>query len=101
VRYLRDRKRERLEQINAANPEALRKVRDESGNSMARVQAVRALESIGDWMDENAAGRRNQVVPGLVVIIGGPDRKAERIIAPQAPAIPAGSVIDVQPDEFG
>ena len=95
VHHLRDRKRQVLESINAANPEALRKVRDESGNSMAKVQAVRTLEAMGDRMDDVAGVRSNLPAPGVVIIIeqaGRPDR----IIGPTAPP-----VIDAQPDEFG
>jgi hypothetical protein len=51
------------------------------------VQAIRTLEQLDDRMTEQAGARRNQVAPGLVVIIGHPDGRAERIIATPVPAM--------------
>jgi hypothetical protein len=94
VRYLRDRKREVLEAINLANPAALRRVRDESANSMAKVQAVRTLESMADRMDEDGGGRADQMSPGVTIVVeqvGRPDH----IIGPRP-----HPVIEARPDEF-
>lgn len=96
IRYLRNRKQERLEAINAANPEALRRVRDESGNSMAKVQAVRALESMGEQMEHQAGAPSGQVAAGFVILIAHRDG-SEQVIAPPLPALPDGSVIDLEP----
>jgi hypothetical protein len=86
IKYHHDRKFERLQQINAANPEALRKVRDESENAMAKVQAVRTLESMEAHMDEQAGGRAARPAPGAVIVIEQPDGSLERRHRPAAGA---------------
>jgi hypothetical protein len=103
VRYLRDRKRQVLESINAGNPEALRRVRDESQNSMAKVQAVRALEAMGQDMNEQS-GNRGAPAPGFTIVIkqAAPPADAPssgvvvHVAEPRRPAIPAGQVIDAE-----
>jgi hypothetical protein len=94
-KYFIDERRAVLDAILAGNPEALRKVRDTSGNAMARVQAVRALESIGDRMDEAAGGRAGQQAPGVVIVIEAAEGRTVRTIRPPS-AIPAGHVIDAE-----
>jgi hypothetical protein len=86
IRFLRDFKRERLEQINLANPEALRSIRDQSGNDMARVAATRQLELMGERMDDTAPGRGQQQTPGVTIIIEAPGQPRE-VIGPQPPVI--------------
>jgi len=50
----------------ARNIHTLAEVRDQTGNAMARVQAVKALEQMDD---AQVAGRSAQSVPGLVIQI--------------------------------
>jgi hypothetical protein len=85
-----------LDAICAGNPTALKDIRDTSGNAMARVNAVRALEvTRNEAYEENRSGRGAPLAPGVVIVIeqrGQPDR----IIGPPAPP-----VIEARPDEFG
>jgi hypothetical protein len=94
VRWMRQYKREVLEQINLHNPEALRKVRDTSENGMAVTAAVRQLEVMGERMDETTSGRNPQAAPGVVIVIEHPGGRQETI-GPRPP------VIKARPDEFG
>lgn len=48
------------------NIHVLAEVRDQTGNQMARVQAVKALEQLGD---EQQASVTKQALPGLVVVV--------------------------------
>jgi hypothetical protein len=68
IRYLRDYKRQVLEQINAFNPEALRRVRDDPTNKMASVAAVRQLE-IMQGGDEAAGVQRTPAQAAGVTIV--------------------------------
>ena len=96
VRFQRQYKEERTQQINLANPEALRKVRDTSDNGMAVTAAVRQLELMEERMDGTASGRNTPTAPGLVVVIAAADGRPAQVIEPlRAP------VIDARPDEFG
>jgi hypothetical protein len=110
MRYLQQEKRARLAAIAAANPESLRLVRDTSGNAMARVQAIRTLEAMGERMDEQAGGRAGTPAPGIVIVLepayhGGqlPADVPGMAFVPKQPrpAIAAGPVIDVNPIEEG
>ena len=56
-------------------------MRDQSGNQMARVNAVKALEQIDG---EQAATRGNQSIPGLVIVI---NPGVQPVAAEQPPAI--------------
>jgi len=89
IRYLREHKRQVLEAINAFNPEALRKVRDESANGMAVVQAVRALEGLDDADD--AMHRAPRQAAGITIVIETPGAGA-RVLNP-AP------VLEHEPDQ--
>jgi hypothetical protein len=106
VRHMRVRKQEVLAQINLHNPERLRRVADESENAMARVQAVRALEAMGERMGETSGSRHGQVTPGFVIVIKQPDppvtppSNAVVYVDSRRPTIPAGPVIDAEPGEF-
>lgn len=81
------------ERESSRNIHVLTEVRDQKTNQMARVQAVKALEEMGD---ELSTGRRSQfnASPGLVVnIISNGDRVAltahERAIDVHSPERPA------------
>jgi len=69
----------------ARNIHTLAEVRDQTGNAMARVQAVKALEQMDD---AQVAGRSAQSVPGLVIQIinnGPPPRTIDALVTqPQA-----------------
>jgi len=95
--YLRAEKLALLDAIGAGNPVALKDIRDNSENAMARVNAARGLEIMrNDMVDENRGGPM-QTVPGLVVVIAAADGRPAQVIA--APTPPP--VIDARPDEFG
>jgi hypothetical protein len=70
----------------ARNISALAEVRDQTGNAMARVAAVKALEQLSDEADRTPAGP--VTVPGLTILI---------VNAP-APRLPAPFTIDVTPE---
>lgn len=65
ITYLREQKRAFRSAISAANPLALKDVRDNSANGLARVRAVQVLE--GDEVPAPVGGRH--VAPGVVVQI--------------------------------
>jgi hypothetical protein len=94
VRYQRDRKRERLEQTNLGNPEAMRRVRD-GGNAMASVQAARTLEGMARDMDEASGARASLPAPGVVIVIEAPDGRAVHTLGPPSPVI-EGKVVDAE-----
>lgn len=52
----------------ARNIHVLEQVRDQTGNQMARVNAVKAIEGLGD--DEASVGR-TQRAPGVVIVVQG------------------------------
>jgi hypothetical protein len=92
LRFLREQKQALLEEICATNPATLAEIKASSGNDMARVNAVKALEQIKSGVVEETGVIAKQT-PGLVIVIekaGQPDR----IIAPPMPA----SMIDVTPE---
>lgn len=91
VRFLQEFKRDMLQKINMGNPEALRAVRDTSDNAMARVQAVRTLEGMGDAMDAQHGGRSAPPAPGVVIVIEQRDGSTTTIGPP---------VVEARPDEF-
>jgi hypothetical protein len=53
----------------ARNIHVLAEIREQTGNQMARVQAVKTLEQISDA--EQQTGRGSQLTPGLVIVIEG------------------------------
>lgn len=63
----------------ARNIQTLEEVRDQPRNAMARVQAVKALEQLGDNEPE---ARARQSLPGMtvVVVIGAADGSQARVI---------------------
>jgi hypothetical protein len=92
-------KRARLAAIAAGNPESLRRVRDTSGNHTASVQAVRALESMRDRMDEAAGVRASLPTPGVVIVIEAPDGRTVCTVGPAPPVIDARPAIPSDPQE--
>jgi hypothetical protein len=54
----------------ARNLHALIQVRDQTGNQMARVQAVKALEQLAEDANKPGSGHSAPQAPGLTVIIG-------------------------------
>jgi hypothetical protein len=104
VRHLRERKRQVLADINASNPERLRRVADESENAMAKVAAVRQLEMMESAMNETNGNRAGVPAPGFTIVIkqaAPPDTPSSDTVVyigeQPRPAIPAGPVIDVEP----
>jgi hypothetical protein len=71
--------------ICASNEAALLDVRNNSANGMARIAAVRALETL-ETADAEAHGPGRQQAPGLVIVLN------TGLASPQAPAL------DVTPD---
>jgi len=72
--YLREQKKILVEAIAAGNPVALKDVRDNSGNAVARVNAARALELMHNEMDE--PGYRDRYAPqspGVTIVFTLPD----------------------------
>ena len=65
LKYMKERKYVFRESISAANIFTLADVRDNSGNAIARVQAVKALEQIGD---ADPVGTKQQP-PGFALVI--------------------------------
>ncbi len=96
VQFLRQHKREAVEQINLANLEALRKVRDTSENGMAATAAVRQLEITESAMNDQAGGRAAQVAPGVVIVIESPDGPHRATIGPPPLPVMGGRAGEVQ-----
>jgi chaperonin GroEL (HSP60 family) len=95
-KWIANERRLQLDAICAANPEALRKIRDSSENDMARVNSVKTLETMKELIDPSAVRAGAQVhSPGLVVqIINGASGEVERTIGAQPPV----PMIDVTPE---
>jgi hypothetical protein len=87
VKFLRDYRREMVEHIRMANPSALRQIRDEGENAMAKVQAIRTLEAMGDEADKQTGNRGGQITPGIVIIIEQPGGRTTTIGPRQPPLI--------------
>jgi hypothetical protein len=83
---MRQYKREVLEQINLHNPDTLRRVRDSSGNDLARVAATRQLELMGDRMDDATPGRGSPRSPGMTIIIKAAPGLQAQVIADRGAA---------------
>jgi hypothetical protein len=94
LRFLRDQKQALLEEICATNPTTLAEIKASSGNDMARVNAVKALEQLKDGVTEETGGGVTRHAPGLVVQIINSAGDVERTIGgPPAPMID----VDVTP----
>jgi hypothetical protein len=93
-KWIADERRLQLDAICAANPEALRKIRDSSENDMARVNSVKTLETMKELVDPSARVGMPQHAPGLVVQIINYDGSVQTIGGPP----PAPPMIDVTSD---
>lgn len=80
----------------AGNILALQKVRDTSENSLAVVQAVKALEQLADQEQGSAAPGQSR---GYVIVINAPS-PAGGAAAGVGQAIDNARVIDAQPSQF-
>jgi hypothetical protein len=78
-----------LDAICAGNPASLKDIRDTSGNAMARVNTVRALEvTRNEAYEDSRGGRGAPMAPGVVIVIESRDGRQETVITPrQAPVI--------------
>jgi hypothetical protein len=70
VAFLREERRARIEAACASNPEALLKLRDSTENTMAAVQAAKALEAMrAEETQAGGSGITGRQVPGVVIIV--------------------------------
>jgi hypothetical protein len=67
---LRTERRRYRDEICSFNEGALRRIRDNSPNSMAQLGAVRVLENIADEAETRPRGP--VVLPGMVIVISAP-----------------------------
>jgi hypothetical protein len=88
IRFLRDYKRQVLEEINIHNPERLRRIADaEGGNAMAKVAAVRGLELMQNGDDSADLNRmQRQGGPGVTIIVEAGPGASAKVLNP-APVI--------------
>jgi hypothetical protein len=91
-KWIADERRLQLDAICAANPEALRKIRDSSENDMARVNSVKTLETLKELGDPAVRAGAITAAPGLIVQIVHSNGSTETIGPPPAP------MIDVSPE---
>jgi hypothetical protein len=89
--WIANERRLQLDAICAANPEALRRLRDTSENAMAAVGAIKTLEAMKEIVDPSVRAGGTMPAPGLVVQICYADGRQETI-GPPAP------MIDVTPE---
>jgi hypothetical protein len=92
--WIAEERRLQLDAICAANPEALRKIRDGSENDMARVNSVKTLETMKELVDPSARVGMPQHAPGLVVQIINQTGEVTQTIGGPRPA----PMIDVTPE---
>jgi hypothetical protein len=85
--------------LRAHNVHRLDKIADDSGNDMAKVAAIKAMEIIVDQADEKRHGPGAVTLPGLqIVIMNG--TATPKVIGPEpfpAPAALPGRTIDHEP----
>jgi len=86
-RYLSEQKQVFRKSLSAGNIHVLGEIRDDSGNAMARLGAVKLLEQMDQQAPSQSAAARN-VTPGVVVVIN-----ANR----EAPLIDHQRVIEINP----
>jgi hypothetical protein len=82
-----------IDALCAGNAAALKDIRDNSKNAMARVAAVRQAELMKESLDSPGSALQQRHSPGLVVIIQNGDGTQQMI--PPAPSPP---MIDVSPE---
>lgn len=87
LRYLNEQKQVFRKSLSAGNIHVLGEIRDDSGNAMARLGAVKLLEQMDQQAPAQSAANRN-VTPGVVVVIN-----ANR----EAPLIDHQRVIEINP----
>lgn len=80
-RYWAEEKKLAYAVAATGNPAALKDVRDNSRNAVARVNAARALDLATREMDESASLPRRQS-PGVTIIIEAPDGGKAQVIGP-------------------
>jgi hypothetical protein len=81
-----------IDALCAGNAAALKDIRDNSNNAMARVAAVRLAELMKESLDSPGSALQQRHSPGLVVVIQNGDGTQQ--IIPPAPA----PMIDVTPE---
>jgi hypothetical protein len=91
---LRDQKQALLEEIGATNPATLNEIKPPSGNDVARVNAVKALEQRKDGVVEEIGSSVTRHAPGLVVQIVHVTGEVTQTIGAQPPL----SMIAVTPE---
>lgn len=90
--YMRAQREVLRASMSGRNILTLAEVRDQTGNAMARVAAVKALEQLGDDPNKPTG---NASVPGLVVVIGSSLMPHERAIeAKPLKSLNAGPIDD-------
>jgi hypothetical protein len=94
-KWLLEERRLLLESINASNPEALRRIRDSSDNSMAQVSAIKTLEALKELVEPSARVGMPQHAPGLVVQIINQTGEVTQTIGGLPPSAP---MIDITPE---
>lgn len=67
-RYLAEQKQVFRKSLSAANIHVLGEIRDDAGNAMARLGAVKLLEQLDERAPAASSGQR-AVMPGVVVIV--------------------------------
>jgi hypothetical protein len=82
-RYATQERAAFVDALCAGNPAALKDIRDNSANSMARVAAIRQAEIMKLDLDNPARNTIQQPAPGLVVVIQNSDGMVQQL--PPAP----------------
>jgi hypothetical protein len=83
-----------IDALCAGNAAALKDIRDNSKNAMARVAAIRQAELMKETLDGPAGALQERHAPGLVVQILNVAGEVTQTIAPPLPA----PMIDVTPE---
>jgi hypothetical protein len=93
-KWIAEERRAQLDTICAANPEALRQIRDTSLNDVARVNSVKTLESLKELIDPSGPAALQRHSPGLIVQIINTAGEVTQEIG----ARPPPPLIDVTPE---
>jgi hypothetical protein len=91
--WIAEQRRLQLDTICAANPEALRRLRDTTENAMAAVGAIKTLEAMKELVDPSVRTGVAVAAPGLIVQIVHSNGSTETIGPPPAPPL-----IDISPE---
>ena len=86
--WIAQERRAQLTELIAGNPAALKALRDEGANEMARLGAIKTAEALHEAFENpQRPGFAGQVTsPGLVVVIQGPGG-VQQMIPPPAPEL--------------